>query len=57
MKQLALGLGIEPVSGLPIQLAGELQEHLVMLMAEALLVLVVDDCRREAREESEGGDE
>jgi len=57
MKQLALDLGIERVTGVPIPLAGELQEHLVMLMAEALLTLVVDDLRREARGEREDGDE
>ena len=56
MKQLALGLGIERVSGVPIELAGEVQEHLVMLMAEALLALMVDDPRA-ARGETEDGDE
>jgi hypothetical protein len=59
MKQLALDLGIIGVgSGVPIQLAPELQEQLVVLMAEALLALVVDDPQREARaEREEDGDE
>jgi len=57
MKQLALDLGIEQVTGVPIQLAGELQEQLVVLMAEALLAVVVDGPRREARGEREDGDE
>lgn len=57
MKQLALDLGVEEVTGAPIQLAGELQEQLVVLMTEALLALVVDDPRGESREESENGDE
>jgi len=57
MKQLALDLGIERVTGVPIPLAGERQEQLVVLMAEALLALVVDDPRRAARGEKEDGDE
>ena len=59
MRQLALDLGIIGVGGgVPIQLAPELQEQLVVLMAEALLALVVDDPQREARaEREEDGDE
>ena len=57
MKQLALDLGIERVTGVPIPLAGERQEQLVVLMAEAPLALVVDDPRRAARGEKEDGDE
>ncbi len=59
MRQLGLDLGIIGVgSGVPIQLAPELQEQLVVLMAEALLALVVDDPQREARaEREEDGDE
>jgi len=57
MRQLALDLGSEGVSGVPMQLTGELQEQLVVLMAEALLALLLDDPRRAARGVGEDGDE
>jgi hypothetical protein len=58
MKQLALDLGIAGVSGIPTELAPELQEQLAVLMAEALLALLVDDLQRKARaEREEDGDE
>lgn len=57
MKQLALDLGDEEVAGVSIQLPPQLQEQLVVLMAEALLALLVDDRRREARAERNEGDE
>lgn len=57
MKQLALDLGSEGVGGAPMQLTGELQEQLVVLMAEALLALLLDDPRRAARGVGEDGDE
>ncbi len=56
MKQLALDLGIDQ-GRTAVQLTAEIEKHLVMLMAQALLVLLGDDPRQEARTEKEDSDE